>query len=1060
MGKSIRILNVEDSDRDAMLVNRHLSAAGYEIESLRVETADAMASTLSAQKWDIVLCDYSMPNFGALQALATLKASNRDVPLIIISGTVGEDIAVEAMLSGANDYLSKDNLTRLVPAIERELTESENRRIQRQSEREKKAIFDILQAIITTPNIDDFFTLVHRSIRNIIYAENCFVVLQDPRTGYCHYEFWADKNDPRPDPRPADHGFASYVMRTGNPLLVTDAVKKWLKDEGEAEVIGTAAASWIGVPLRTPVRTIGALVLQHYENADAYNERDLHFLKSVGDQIALTIDRKRSEEALRESEGRYRMLFDYAPDGIMISDDASTILDVNPSICSSLGYTTHELIGLTCPDVISLTDIRYLEAARAQVKKEKEHQREWQFRRRDGTVFPAEVIATQMPDGHVLSMIRDASERQQAEKERTFLTSQIEAQRERLNNIVTNVPGIVWETSGGPDREHGGGSFVSDYVTTMIGYSVEEWLAMPNFWLSIVHPDHREKVARDAAAAFVNGEDCVQEFPWIAKDGRVVWVEAHSAVVFDGLGMPIGVRGVTIDINDRKLAAEALRESEERYRDLVENAIDMIYAHDLQGNYTSVNRSAERITGYTRDEVLTMNLTQTVAPEYVEKAREMIAAKLAGKGDTAYELEIIAKDGRRISVEVNTRLIYENGAPVSIQGIARDTTERKHLEEQFRQSQKMEAIGLLAGGIAHDFNNLLTAISGYSELTLSKMRHDDPLRHNISEIKDAGDRAAALTGQLLAFSRKQVLKPRVHSLNSVITDIERMLRRIIRESVEFHTELDPALQNIKADPGQIEQVIMNLSVNARDAMPNGGKLFIKTENVHISESRDEPRLSLSPGQYAKMTVTDTGEGMDEETLSRMFEPFFTTKEAGKGTGLGLSTVYGIVKQSGGEILVDSELGHGTTFEIYLPSVADPAQHIKSKPVQTWDEIGSETILLVEDEEVVRNLVREILEGNGYSVLEAAGGKAAMDICRSTTETIDLLLTDVIMPHMSGIELKKNVLKLMPDIKILLMSGYTDDAATAVDTFDSRTGFIEKPFTPDSLSRKVREILDA
>lgn len=507
-----------------------------------------------------------------------------------------------------------------------------------------------------------------------------------------------------------------------------------------------------------------------------------------------------------------------------------------------------------------------------------------------------------------------------------------------------------------------------------------------------------------------------------------------------------------------KRAEKALTASEEQYRDLVENAIDIIYTHDLKGNYTSVNKAGEQITGYTAEEALKINLTDTVAPECLEKAKEMIAAKLAGNEITAYELEIIAKNGRRVSVEVNTRIIFENGVPVGVQGIARDITDRKQLEDQFRQAQKMEAVGVLAGGIAHDFNNLLTAINGYSDLALKKMSADEPLRHNIEEIRSAGDRAAALTTQLLAFSRKQLLVPTVHNLNSVITNIENMLRRIIRESIEFRIVLDPELGNIKADAGQIEQVIMNLAINARDAMPNGGTLTIETQNIYLEDDYVSQHISITPGPFVKMIVTDTGEGMDQETRRQIFEPFFTTKGVGKGTGLGLSTVYGIVKQSGGDIMVYSEIGHGTTFKIYLPCVDEDVQKIKWRGDDKENYSGTETVLLVEDEEIVRNLVREVLTDNGYHVLEADSGNAALSICETYLLPIHLLLTDVIMPGISGPTLKDQIVKLHPNIKVLFMSGYTDDSITASGVLDSETAFIEKPFSPDALVRKMREIL--
>ncbi|PYS49074.1 MAG: hybrid sensor histidine kinase/response regulator [Acidobacteria bacterium] len=391
--------------------------------------------------------------------------------------------------------------------------------------------------------------------------------------------------------------------------------------------------------------------------------------------------------------------------------------------------------------------------------------------------------------------------------------------------------------------------------------------------------------------------------------------------------------------------------------------------------------------------------------------------------------------------------------------LASDVTERRLLEEQFRQSQKMEAIGQLAGGIAHDFNNLLTAINGYSELAMRKLQAEDPLRRNLEEIKKAGERAASLTRQLLAFSRKQILQPAVLVINSVVSDMEKMLRRLIGEDIDLKTALETQLGSIKADPGQIEQIIMNLVINARDAMPAGGKLTIETSNVDLDETYARQHTGVTPGHYVMLAVSDTGMGMNTATLARIFEPFFTTKEKGKGTGLGLSTIYGIVKQSGGNIWVYSEVGQGTTFKVYLPRVDEDAQEYKR--TDETEEIlqGTETILLAEDEEIVRTLAREILETYGYRVLEASGSGAALLICERVTEPIDLLITDVVMPEMSGRQLAARLSQLRPEMKVLYMSGYTDDAIVHQGVLDEDANFIQKPFTPDALAKKVREVLN-
>jgi len=423
-------------------------------------------------------------------------------------------------------------------------------------------------------------------------------------------------------------------------------------------------------------------------------------------------------------------------------------------------------------------------------------------------------------------------------------------------------------------------------------------------------------------------------------------------------------------------------------------------------------------------------------------------------------VELVAKNGRHIAVEVNTRLVFHNDVPVGVQGIARDVTERKLLEEQLRQSQKLEAVGQLAGGVAHDFNNLLTVIGGYTQILLGRLPPADPQCRNLNEIKEASSRAASLTRQLLAFSRKQVLQPRVLALNKVVADLEKMLRRMIGEDIEFRINLRAGSGNVKADPGQIEQVIMNLVVNARDAMPSGGELTIETDHIELDETYTGHHISAIPGPYVLLAVSDTGTGIDEQTRKHIFEPFFTTKESGKGTGLGLSMVYGIVKQSGGNIWVYSEVGIGTTFKIYLPLVREPAENYKHAAPAVHLPKATETVLLVEDAEMVRNLAKEVLETSGYRVLVAANGKDALLVCEQSREPIHLLLTDVVMPEMGGPQLVNRLGSLYPQMRVLYMSGYTEDTIVQRGVLKEGINFIEKPFTPDSLAFKVREVLDA
>ncbi|HET6977464.1 MAG TPA: PAS domain S-box protein [Pyrinomonadaceae bacterium] len=507
--------------------------------------------------------------------------------------------------------------------------------------------------------------------------------------------------------------------------------------------------------------------------------------------------------------------------------------------------------------------------------------------------------------------------------------------------------------------------------------------------------------------------------------------------------------------------------SEERYRDYFENAKDAIYVHDLSGRYLMVNKAGEELIGYSRDEILQMRISDVVPGTCLDQIHARLKEKLTDHSLTIYEVEAIRKDGSRVPIEVSSRLIYENGVAVAVQGSARDITERKLAEEalrasqlQLQQSQKLEAIGQLAGGVAHDFNNMLTAIIGYTDLSLRRVGLENPIRRNLEETRKAAERSASLVRQLLAFSRKQILEPKVLDLNDVVKDMHKMLTRLIGEDIRLATRLQTDLGSVKADPSQVEQIIVNLVVNARDAMPRGGRVTIETCNITLDDRIVLKHHSIKPGPYVMLAVSDTGSGMDQATQARIFEPFFTTKEVGKGTGLGLSTVYGIVKQSGGNIWVYSEPDLGTVFKVYLPRIDDAAiSTIESASLETNVPRGSETILLVEDEDVVRGLTRKILMQAGYHVLDAKGGEEALRLCGAHAGPIDLLLTDVVMPEISGKEIADRLLALRPRIRVLFMSGYTDEAIVQHGVLDANVKFLQKPFTWVGLTRKVREVLN-
>src|SRR5215475_1833983 len=617
----------------------------------------------------------------------------------------------------------------------------------RRLEAERLVISDVVHALNQTSNLDQLLCQIHQALKKVVYAENCFVALHERATDMFHFAFFVDQFDPPPPPQKIARTCMAYVFRTGEAQLIPQTEFDRLAAEGVVELVGSASPAWLGVPLKTPTETIGVLVVQHYQNENAYDQRDLEFLDSVGGHIALAIDRRRREEALQKSESMFRLLFSHTPLPTWVFDtETGKFLEVNDAAVAQYGFTEDEFKRMTVMD------------------------------------------------------IRPAADRASSDD--------------------------IWR-----------------------------------------HP---------SVGAFHRGQWRHQ-----AKDGRIFKVE--------------------------------------------------LVAHEL---------------------------------EYA---------------------------GRRV------RLV-----------VAQDISERQQLEEQLRQAQKMEAVGRLAGGVAHDFNNLLMVIKGHTELLLGTLHQGDPARRKIEQIEKSADRATSLTRQLLAFSRMQVLQPRSISLNAIVEEMGKLIPRLIGEDIELAIHTSPDLGTIRADASQMEQIIMNLAVNARDAMPKGGKLIIETSNAELDGTYKFSHPVVRPGRYVLLAVSDSGIGMDAETQAHIFEPFFTTKEQGKGTGLGLSTVYGVVKQSGGFIWVYSEVGKGATFKIYLPRVEEAVEDAGHAAVTTQVMRGTETILLAEDEQDVREVAREFLESAGYKVLLAANGQEAMEQAAEFSGSIDLLLSDMIMPGMTGIELVRRL----------------------------------------------------
>jgi PAS domain S-box-containing protein len=758
----------------------------------------------------------------------------------------------------------------------------------------------------------------------------------------------------------------------------------------------------------------------------------------------------RLQEAIFSAKKEWELTFDQVPDAVFLLDEDGRVRRANRAAAAVLGLDFKQMIGQPCYEMIpGLGEPRPDRPPLQAVLDMGEGVRKDIEEPRLGKVF--EVASSPLRDsagglcGAVVVM-RDVTERRRAEESLVKLKKAVDTSGE-----------VIFMT----DRE-GVFTFVNPEFTRLYGYTAEDVVGKTTprvlksggtsqedygtFWKAILDK-------RVVKVEVVNK----------TKDGRLVEIENSANPILDERGEITGFLSIQLDITERKEAEQHLVQMESRYRGLLEAAPDAMVVVNPGGEIVLLNVQAEKQFGYRRDELVGQMVKNIIPEGFAERliadGTRSAAEALAQQIGMGIELSGRRKDGSEFPIEIMLSPL-ESADGILVTAAIRDITERKQLELQLRQSQKMEAIGQLAGGVAHDFNNLLTIISGYGEMVADGLGPDSPHLGQVKEIQKAADRAASLTRQLLAFGRRQVLAPQVLDLNGMVSNMDKMLRRLIGEDINLVPISGGELGRVKADPGQIEQIIMNLAVNARDAMPKGGKLTIETADVFLDDAYARKHVAVTPGPYVMLAVSDTGCGMDAATQARVFEPFFTTKALGKGTGLGLATVYGIVKQSGGSIWIYSELGKGTTFKMYLPRVDDMVTQVKLSHAVADDCRGTETVLVVEDEETIRSLVHGILETRGYTVLEANCGVEGLEICQKYPHTIHLLLTDVVMPQMSGPELAGKLASLRPETKVLFMSGYTNKAIGQDGLLERNTAFIEKPFTPQSLARKVREVLDA
>jgi two-component system, cell cycle sensor histidine kinase and response regulator CckA len=844
------------------------------------------------------------------------------------------------------------------------------------------------------------------------------------------------------DDRPEGRGPVGTCIREDRPCISNDFVTDFRMAPWRAIALAHGLHSAAAFPLRAQGKVRGAFTV-YSEEPDAFQDREVDLLTEAARDISFGIDhleqqrkRQEAELGLADEVTRRRVLFEQSPDGIVVIDpETDGIVEFNRAAHEHLGYSREEFAALRLSDIVADRSAEQIHAVTEKVTQEGRIDFEGLHRTKQGDIRTIRVTvqATQIL-GRSLhhSVWRDVTERRRAE-----------AQLHKLSRAVEQSPVSIVITN-----PEGGIEYVNPKFTQLTGYTLEEVRGNnPRFLKSGETPADEY---RRLWSTITRGGEWRGEFHNKKKNGELFWEFASISPIVDEVGRITNFLAVKEDITERKQAEDTLR----RQASLMDQTYDAILAWDWNGPITFWNRGAERLYGFSQEEAL----GQLPRVLLRTATRGIFGDQLSVlERDSRWEgvLDQVTRDGRRIQLESRMALVREAGRSYVLE-VNRDITDRQLLEEQLRQAQKMEAIGRLAGGVAHDFNNLLGVILGYSSLMLDTIE-DPALRKKLDEIHKAGQRAAGLTRQLLAFSRKQILEPRVLNPNSLIRDVEKMLRRLIGEDIQLETVLDFGLGQVHADPGQMEQVIMNLAVNARDAMPQGGKITIETHNLELDDLYARQHIAVRPGPFVQIVVSDTGTGMDPATQAHIFEPFFTTKK--EGTGLGLATVYGIVKQSGGNIWVYSEPGKGTTFKIYLPRMDQPADKARNGAPAAHFPAGTETILIVEDAEPVRDIAKEFLELSGYTVLSAAGPSEALDLAARHSAAIHLLLTDVVMPGMSGPQLASRLQSLREGIKVLFMSGYTDTSIAHHGVLDPGKLLIMKPFSRETLTQKVREALD-
>lgn len=1010
-----RLLLVEDNPGDADLVRERLLAVTEKVPVLHVvATLDAALKCLGSDGYEAVLLDLNLPDSTGLATLDRVVAVAEFTPVIVLTGAGGDDLGVEALARGAADFLPKDELTgRLLLRSVRYAVERTHRR---SVESRYRALVENSRDLVAILGPDLTVHYVSPSVRRILGFE-----VEDTMGANVARAVHPD------DRRLLELQVGRLLADRGYLARFTYRMRH---HDGGWRLLDTIAQNCFDDP------HIRGLVV---------NARDV-------------TDLQEAEEAAIGTARRLEHTLGALADAVFtVETDSRTIEGCNPAAVSMFGYSREEILDHSTR-ILHTSDESFREFAEESLpvlRRGESFRREYRMRRKDGETFPADITVSLLHperglEGGVVSVVRDISERVQHAREMRF-------QAALLQQVGQPVMAV---------DEDGRVTYWNPAVAKLSGWSREEMEGRQVIDL-LVHEDDRDVAlfARESARA---GQQWEGELRLRKKDGGVVVLQVTATRGVQPDGSRGGRIAAGVDITELRRAEQASRRAAERVQlqaDMLEAVGQAVIATDLDGTVTYWNRAAEELYGWSRDEALGRSVLD-VTPNQGNRrmAEESIERLQAGETWTG-EFPLQRRDGTTFPAFVTDAPIKdEQGGLVGIIGVSSDITERKELEEQLRQTQKMEAIGRLAGGVAHDFNNLLTAIDGHATLLRDELEEDSPLRNDADEILRAGERAAALTRQLLAFSRKQLLEERHVELAGVTLELNSMLRRLVPERIDFSMEAVSESPVVRADPGQLQQVVMNLVVNAVDAIEDGGAIEVTVDGTTLSqEDVDDIPWRAEPGPYGRLTVLDTGSGIPDDVMEHIFEPFFTTKSEGRGTGLGLATVYGIVKQTGGHVFIETAPGAGTTFQVLIPRVAAEPDHPMDEERLALPMAGPDpvrrVVLLVEDDSAVRGIARRILDRGGYEVVEATDGREALHVVEERDAPVDLVISDVVMPEIGGVELQKELVATNPQLKMILTSGYSE-AEVKGEIRELDAVFLPKPFTPRDLLECVDRALSS